>query len=51
MGYGYGKTAPRIQGRGTLDYIAAHNSLKSHARAWHIYNDNFREEQGGKHII
>ncbi len=25
-----------------------HNILKSHAEAWHIYNDNYRKLQGGK---
>lgn len=25
-----------------------HNMLKSHAEAWHVYNDKYRKDQGGK---
>ncbi len=28
-------------------YIAAHNLIKAHAEAWHLYNDNYRAKQGG----
>lgn len=28
-------------------YIAAHNLIKAHAEAWHLYNDNYRATQGG----
>jgi hypothetical protein len=48
MGYGNAVYAPRINQSGTLDYMAGHNLLKSHARAWHNYNDNYRTAQGGK---
>ncbi|XP_059474929.1 lactase/phlorizin hydrolase-like [Neocloeon triangulifer] len=48
LGYGYGSNAPRIVGSGQTDYIAAHNQIKSHARAWHIYNDNYRPTQNGE---
>jgi UDP-glucose 4-epimerase len=47
QGYGYGQKAPRVIGSGINDYIAAQNMIKSHARAWHIYDDNYRQTQNG----
>jgi UDP-glucose 4-epimerase len=47
QGYGYGQKAPRVIGSGINDYIAAQNMIKSHARAWHIYDDNYRATQQG----
>jgi beta-glucosidase/6-phospho-beta-glucosidase/beta-galactosidase len=47
MGYGNGVYAPRVLGSGTTDYIAGHNLIKAHARAWHIYDDNYRASQQG----
>jgi lactase-phlorizin hydrolase len=47
MGYGTAEAAPRIKGNGVLDYIAGHNLIKAHAKAWHIYDDNFRATQKG----
>ncbi|XP_028847202.1 lactase-phlorizin hydrolase-like [Denticeps clupeoides] len=48
IGHGYGTAAPGISFRpGTLPYIVAHNLLKAHAEAWHLYNDKYRAEQGG----
>ncbi|KAM3607593.1 uncharacterized protein V6R79_010433 [Siganus canaliculatus] len=44
LGYGYGDFAPGIR---TKHYIAAHNLIKAHAEAWHLYNDNYRATQGG----
>lgn len=32
---------------GTLPYIVAHNLIKAHAEAWHLYNDKYRAEQKG----
>lgn len=32
---------------GTAPYIVAHNLLKAHAEAWHLYNDKYRAKQGG----
>ncbi|XP_077982368.1 cytosolic beta-glucosidase-like [Glandiceps talaboti] len=46
-GYEGGDMAPGIQGEGQAVYIVAHNLIKSHARAWHIYDDEFRDEQNG----
>lgn len=28
-------------------YVAAHNLIKAHAEAWHLYNDKYRASQGG----
>ncbi|XP_040913102.1 lactase-phlorizin hydrolase-like [Toxotes jaculatrix] len=44
LGYGYGTFAPGIVGK---QYIAAHNLIKAHAEAWHLYNDKYRATQGG----
>ncbi|KAM8748410.1 lactase/phlorizin hydrolase-like [Acanthopagrus schlegelii] len=44
LGYGYGSFAPGVTGK---HYIAAHNLIKAHAEAWHLYNDKYRATQGG----
>ncbi|XP_062288192.1 lactase/phlorizin hydrolase-like [Scomber scombrus] len=44
LGYGVGNFAPGITGK---EYIAAHNLIKAHAEAWHLYNDKYRATQGG----
>ncbi|KAM9851169.1 lactase/phlorizin hydrolase-like [Aulostomus maculatus] len=44
LGYGYGTFAPGVIGK---QYIAAHNLIKAHAEAWHLYNDKYRTKQGG----
>ncbi|XP_048012478.1 lactase-phlorizin hydrolase-like [Megalobrama amblycephala] len=47
-GYGYGNAAPGINSRpATAPYVAAHNLIKAHAEAWHLYNDKYRATQGG----
>uniref|UniRef100_A0A8B9EW89 beta-glucosidase n=1 Tax=Amazona collaria TaxID=241587 RepID=A0A8B9EW89_9PSIT len=28
-------------------YVVAHNLIKAHAEAWHLYNDTYRAKQGG----
>jgi len=48
VGYGTGGNAPRVVGSGITDYIAGLNLLKSHAVAWHIYDDKYRAVQGGQ---
>ncbi|XP_047456732.1 lactase-phlorizin hydrolase-like isoform X2 [Mugil cephalus] len=48
IGYGQGGMAPGISDRpGTLPYIVAHNLIKAHAEAWHVYNDKYRAQQKG----
>lgn len=51
MGYGNGGNAPRVRGSGISDYIAGLNLLKSHAVAWHIYDDKYRVTQNGQCAI
>ncbi|XP_050974977.1 LOW QUALITY PROTEIN: lactase/phlorizin hydrolase [Labeo rohita] len=48
LGYGHGVFAPGLNDNpGTSPYIAAHNLIKAHAEAWHVYNDTYRAKQGG----
>lgn len=46
-GYGYGYMAPAIKSEGLDEYVCAHNLLKAHASAWHVYDHEFREKQQG----
>ena len=47
QGYGNGGKAPANIGPGTNTYIAAHNLIKGHAKAYHVYNEEFRAKQKG----
>ncbi|XP_076603669.1 lactase/phlorizin hydrolase-like [Chaetodon auriga] len=47
-GYGTGEHPPGEKDYVVASYQVTHNILKSHAEAWHIYNDKYRKEQGGK---
>ncbi|XP_029968128.1 lactase-phlorizin hydrolase-like [Salarias fasciatus] len=44
LGYGVGAFAPGLVGN---QYITAHNLIRSHAEAWHVYNDKYRATQNG----
>ncbi|XP_077303899.1 lactase/phlorizin hydrolase-like isoform X2 [Lithobates pipiens] len=46
-GYGTGEHAPGIHDPGNASFKVTHNIVKAHARAWHIYNDNYRGQQHG----
>ncbi|XP_067314220.1 beta-klotho [Pseudorasbora parva] len=48
QGYGTGAHAPGVTGDHADPFIAAHNLIRAHAEAWHIYNKTFRPHQGGK---
>nr|XP_022342919.1 uncharacterized protein LOC111136393 isoform X1 [Crassostrea virginica] len=48
LGYGVGSFPPGKQGSGTNTYITAHNIIKAHAEAYHIYDTMYRRYQGGK---
>ncbi|CAL8341383.1 unnamed protein product [Boreogadus saida] len=50
-GYGTGEHPPGIKDYVVASYKATHNMLKSHAEAWHVYNDKHRKAQGGKVCI
>ncbi|XP_067665990.1 lactase/phlorizin hydrolase-like [Haliotis asinina] len=47
MGHGSGEMAPGLKEPATYPYIVAHNIIKSHAKAYHLYNDDFRKIQKG----
>lgn len=48
LGYGIGNHAPgKNDAPGVDPYKCAHNIIKSHAKAWHTYNDTYRAAQMG----
>ncbi|XP_022827446.1 myrosinase 1-like [Spodoptera litura] len=47
FGYGMERFAPNIVSPGIGDYIAVKNALLAHARAWHLYDKEYREKQKG----
>ncbi|XP_051937935.1 lactase/phlorizin hydrolase [Hippocampus zosterae] len=47
-GYAVGKHPPEVQDYGMASYQVTHNIIKSHAEAWHVYNDKYRSRQGGE---
>ncbi|XP_078000972.1 cytosolic beta-glucosidase-like [Glandiceps talaboti] len=47
LGYGSFGKAPGILGDGVKTYLAAHNLIKAHAKAWHTYDTEFRPTQNG----
>lgn len=47
QGYGEALMAPGLKGPGTNMYQASHNLIKAHARAYHIYDEEFRPLQKG----
>ncbi|XP_049866281.1 lactase/phlorizin hydrolase-like [Pectinophora gossypiella] len=50
-GYGGVSKAPLLNQSGTADYLCTKNILMAHARAYHIYNEEFRASQGGEIAI
>nr|XP_034838053.1 myrosinase 1-like [Maniola hyperantus] len=51
---GYGTAdwlAPQINGKGMAEYICAKNVLLAHAKAYHIYDEEFRATQKGNIFI
>lgn len=47
MGYGDGVYAPGITEAATAPYICSHNSIKAHAKAYRLYEREFKASQGG----
>ncbi|XP_075986680.1 myrosinase 1-like [Anticarsia gemmatalis] len=47
FGYGTFRFAPNIVSRGIGDYMAIKNLLLAHARAWHLYDKEYRDKQKG----
>jgi beta-glucosidase/6-phospho-beta-glucosidase/beta-galactosidase len=48
LGYGYGVYAPGVASDGIGDYLCAHTVLRAHAKAYHIYDEEFRATQNGR---
>ncbi|XP_071963681.1 lactase/phlorizin hydrolase-like [Antedon mediterranea] len=48
LGYGDGSFAPGIADPAITVYVVTHNIIKSHAAAWHTYDDNYRSSQKGQ---
>ncbi|XP_045533104.1 myrosinase 1-like isoform X2 [Pieris brassicae] len=44
-GYGDNRFAPRVNAHGIGEYIVAKNIVLAHARAWHVYDKEFRKNQ------
>ncbi|XP_030025072.2 myrosinase 1 [Manduca sexta] len=51
LGYATGLLAPRIKGSGYADYMCSKNVLMAHAKAYHIYDEEFRPKQNGSIFI
>ncbi|KAJ8963824.1 hypothetical protein NQ314_005355, partial [Rhamnusium bicolor] len=47
-GYGTAAKAPIIASNGIGEYLCTHNLLKAHAKAYHIYDEEFRPTQNGQ---
>ncbi len=48
LGHEDGTFAPGIKDPGISVYLAGHNMLRAHAKAWHTYNTHFRPLQAGQ---
>ncbi|KAJ3659573.1 hypothetical protein Zmor_011256 [Zophobas morio] len=46
-GYGIGFTAPGYKSSGLAEYKCTHTLIKAHARAYHVYDEEFRTQQQG----
>lgn len=46
-GYGIPSLAPAVSSAGIGDYLCTHNVIRAHAKAWHIYDKEFRLKQKG----
>ncbi|XP_023021868.2 myrosinase 1 isoform X1 [Leptinotarsa decemlineata] len=47
-GYGDGRFAPGIVSRGIGEYVCNKNVILAHAKAYRIYDEQYRSKQGGK---
>ena len=48
FGYGLGATAPGMPASGIGEYECAYTIVKAHAKAYHIYDEEFRPTQKGR---
>lgn len=46
-GYGGDTSAPMLNVSGIADYMCSHTVLLAHARAYHLYNEEYRTKQRG----
>ncbi|XP_045494857.1 myrosinase 1-like isoform X1 [Colias croceus] len=49
--YGDVKKAPAVDSHGVGNYLCSDNLLKSHAEAYHLYNETYRPKQDGRIMI
>jgi lactase-phlorizin hydrolase len=42
--------APSLCQPGTADYLAARTMLLAHAKAYHVYHNDFRDTQAGSNV-
>ena len=47
QGHSKGDMAPGMKGPGILEYKVAHNLIRSHAKAYRVYQNEFAETQQG----
>ncbi|KAL3857520.1 hypothetical protein ACJMK2_012180 [Sinanodonta woodiana] len=47
LGYGVGTKAPGIKQTGTSDYVAAHNLIRAHGKAYRLYHTYWHSSQNG----
>ncbi|KAJ8973205.1 hypothetical protein NQ317_018954 [Molorchus minor] len=47
-GFSKGSLAPAIKSPGIGEYMCAYTMILAHAKAWHIYDEEFRSTQDGK---
>jgi len=48
QGFETGTMAPGMKGKGDLVYIAAHNQIRAHGRAYKLYKEKFADKQKGR---
>ena len=49
QGHGTGEKAPGMKGSGILEYKAAHNLIRAHAKAYRVYQNEFAVSQQGNY--
>ncbi|CAG9858751.1 unnamed protein product [Phyllotreta striolata] len=47
-GYGFAYNPPRIPSQGLKEYECSHNLLRAHAKAYRVYDEEFRSKQNGQ---
>ena len=47
-GYHWGSFAPGVYRPPDGAYLAGHSIIKAHAKAYHVYDDNYRSAQQGR---